>query len=647
VGLSLCEIDLADAEFGFGRGNVGDLCLPGKRIADRKCNTLRVVFSCCERARSSRTTESCELAHPGTVYDQSGRPAVALITNHGYAGAEIPIGGAPDTGGQNLYVNSLARALDTLGYRVTVFTRGGFPYLDGSRVRREPEYLTDHVRYIFVPGGGDAFIRKEDIAIALDEEIDWLDAFIRDEAADRDCDPWEVYEFVNTHYWDGAIIGTRLVQRWRSDVAAAAISRLLHDVVPDDQLRQLEAERHWQAVGDAPAFHLGHVLIRSAGSPAVPLVERVSRAAERLAEAKGQQRQAIVERLVQAGRSAEGQSEDRAARIVRTMLAADAVGAAVLELFPRDAESLRGRLDAVDRHVWTPHSLGSLKDQNYRDRPADVRRALKFCERRSHERTVCSRTRMFVATSEEIAIQFRAHFGVRPERIFFYPPCVDPTVFRPYEPHELEATYRYVAQRSGIPVETLRASRIVLETSRMDGSKRKDLLLRAFARVARQRDDVFLLVGGGPEKELFHSLVARRDGNADLVGRAFLTGFIPDEHIGPLFSMADVYVSTSEMEGFGMSALQAAASGTALVASDLTPFAVQNVSDSAIVVPAGDVEGFAAAVMTLLDDEADRRRRIRGLLEHVKALHWEAQTCKFIERLKKTGFLITLESNKK
>ena len=357
---------------------------------------------------------------PGTVFDQSGRPAVALVTNHGYAGAEIPIGGAPDTGGQIVYVNSLARALDTLGYRVTIFARGGFPHFDSDRVRREPEYLTDNVRYIFIPGGGDAFIRKEDISIALDEEVDWLDAFIRDEAAARNCAPWEVYEFVNTHYWDGAVIGARLVERWRNDVAAGAIGRLLEDVVGDDSLDRLKEDRHWQAVGDAPAFHLGHALIRSAGSPAAPVVERVRQAAERLAEATGAQHEAIVLRLVDAGRSAVGESKEHVAPIVKTMLAAEAVGAAALEFFPRQAESLRRGLDAVDRHVWTPHSLGSLKDVNCRDQPLEVRRTLKFCERRSHERDVCSRARMFVATSEAIAVQFCTHFGVSAQRIFYY-----------------------------------------------------------------------------------------------------------------------------------------------------------------------------------------------------------------------------------
>jgi glycosyltransferase involved in cell wall biosynthesis len=392
---------------------------------------------------------------------------------------------------------------------------------------------------------------------------------------------------------------------------------------------------------------LGQVLIRNAGPPTIPLAERVHQAAERLAAARGEKPAPVVQRLVHATQSAISESEKKLAPAVMTLLAADVVGAAVLDAFPQQAEDLRKQLDAVDRHVWTPHSLGSLKDQNFRDQPVEVRRELKFCERRSHERAVCNRTRMFAATSEEIARQFRTHFGVSAERIFYYPPCVDPTVFRPRESHELEAAYGYLAELSGIPVETLRASRIVFETSRMDQTKRKDLLLDAFAQVAQQRDDAFLFVGGGPEKDLYHSLVARRDENPDLVGRAFLAGFIPDEHIGPLFSLADVYVSPSEMEGFGMTALQAAASGTALVVSDLTPFAVQYVPDGALIVPAGDVDAFAAATLQVLDNDADRQRRIQELLERVKALHWDAQTLTFVERLKEAGFPITRESNKK
>jgi len=587
------------------------------------------------------------MPQPEHLYEQSERPAVALITNHGYGGVDLPVGGAPDTGGQNLYVNSLARALDTLKFRVTIFARGGFPFFESDRIRREPEYLTDYVRYVFVPGGGDEFLRKEDIAVALDEQIDWLDAFIRKEAAEKACDPWDVYEFVNTHYWDGAIMGTRLVERWQNDAASSAIGQLLRGAVPDEVLTRLHKERHWEAVGDAPDFHLGRLLIENTGPPTASLVDRVRQAAGKLADASGIPRETVVGPLTQAVQSAVGEADNTTAPILEKVRAADAIGAEVLRLFPEQAERLRHQLSAIDRHVWTPHSLGSLKDQNFRDQPIEVRRNLKFGERRSHERVVCARTRMFAATSDEITTQFRTQFGISADRIFYFPPCVDPTVFHPREEHELESTYEYVAKVSGLSVNTLRDGHILFETSRMDSTKRKDLLLDAFARVAQQREDVYLLIGGGPENDVYQALAEQRDANSHLKGRAFLTGYIPEEHIGPLFALADIYVSASEMEGFGMSALQAAASGTALVASDLTPFAVQYVPDDAMVVPAGSVEDFAAAIVQLLDDETDRQGRIRGLLKRVRALHWEAQTRTFVERLKEAGFPITLEGSDK
>ena len=569
-----------------------------------------------------------------SAYANSQRPAIALITNHGYGGATIPFGGAADTGGQNQYVNSLALALDALSYRVTIFARGGFPHFKSDRIRRQPEFLSDHVRYVFVNGGGNEFIRKEDIAVALDEEVQWLDAFIRAEAAQRRCAAWQVYEFVNTHYWDAAIMGIRLVERWRNDVAATAIGELLDGIIPSAALESFQNERHWNAVGDAPAFHLGQLLMNDAASPATPLVDRVAQAAERLAVARSVDRTTIVERLVQSVQSVPAGAHHQGAPVLKTIMAADAAGRATLECFPEAAGKLHRQAGDVDRHVWTPHSLGSLKDRNFRDQAQDVRRRLKFCERRSHERSVCNRTRMFVATSQEIATQFRTHFGVQADRVFYFPPCVNPEVFRPYQPDELAKTWQYISELSGISLEKLRASRFIFETSRMDRTKRKDLLLDAFAQVARQRDDVYLLIGGGPENAIFESLAARRDADPHLAGRAFLAGFIPEEHIGPLFSLADAYVSTSEMEGFGMSALQAAAAGTALVASDLTPFAVQYVPECALIATAGDADAFAAAMRQLLDDEAERRRRGDRLLDRVKTLHWDVQTLGFLEFLR-------------
>ena len=158
------------------------------------------------------------------IYRSSPRPEIAQITNHGYGGPSIPVGGAPDTGGQNLFVNTLALVLERLGYKVTIFARGGFRHFHSDRLRTGQELLSDHVRYVYVPGGGDHFLAKEEISIALDEQADWLDDFVRREADAKGCEPWEVYELVNTHYWDAAVLGARLIERWRNDVVCRSMN---------------------------------------------------------------------------------------------------------------------------------------------------------------------------------------------------------------------------------------------------------------------------------------------------------------------------------------------------------------------------------------------------------------------------------------
>ncbi len=573
-------------------------------------------------------------------FTAANRPDIALITNHGYAGVEIPFGGAPDTGGQNMYVNSLARALDALGYRVTIFARGGFAYFESEHTRECPEYLTPHVRYIFVPGGGDEFIHKEDIAIALDEEVDWLDNFIRREADSRGCQPWEYYEIVNTHYWDAAVMGMRLVERWRNDAVSRALDSLLGGVVSEESIEAIKDQRHWLALGEAPAYHLGAVLIENEGSPATPIIQRVRVAASKWAAVHGCAEGTEVDQLVGAVAYALADVKDSMAPALHILAAAEALGMALLDLAPDVADRLERDIDAVERHVWTPHSLGALKEENFRDKPPEVVRPLKFCERRDHERAICDRTAAFAATSAEIADRLLTHYHVPRDQIFYFPPCVDRRIFKPYSEDELVAVYDYLSGVSGVPVEKLKAGHIVFETSRMDHTKRKDLLLDAFAFVARDRDDVYLFIGGGPEKELYRDLSKQRDSKAELSGRAFLTGFIPDEFIGPLFSLADIYASASEMEGFGMSVLQAAAAGTAVVCSDLVPFAVQYVSDDALVVPAGEVFDFAQAIQNLLDDDDNRIGRGKRLAEKTRAFDWEAQADAFLDYLRQRGYAV-------
>ncbi|MFH2007222.1 MAG: glycosyltransferase [bacterium] len=563
-----------------------------------------------------------------------GRPELALITNHGYAGVEIPVGGAADTGGQNFYVNSLAMALQRLGYRVTIFARGGFPFFESDRMRDGQELLSTHVRYVYIPGGGEEFLRKEDIAVALDEEVEWLDGFIRQEAAARGCQPWEVFELVNTHYWDAAVLGMRLVERWRADQAMTILEELLDGVVAPDALAKARQERHDSALGDAIAYMVGRLLVEATGAAADPPSERARAAFEKWAARHGGGEADTV--AAEVAELAEG-----LAPALGLLAASSVLGEAVLAAWDPEFERLDRDFEAVDLHVWTPHSLGCLKEENFRDKAVDLVRPLKFCERRAHERSVCHATAYFVATSEEIADRLHTHFDVDVESIFYFPPCVDRELFRPYSEEELAPVYDYLAEKSGIAADTLKAGKIVFETSRMDHTKRKDVLLRAFSRVARELEDVYLFIGGGPESSPVFA--AHRElwaSDEVLKERACLLGFIPDKHLAPIFSLADVFASASEMEGFGMSACQAAGCGVAVVLSDLIPFGVQYASDAAIIFRAGDEAAMAAGIRELLADDAARAVRGKRLAEITRVLDWETQSQAFLDHLRRAGLRV-------
>jgi glycosyltransferase involved in cell wall biosynthesis len=75
---------------------------------------------------------------------------------------------------------------------------------------------------------------------------------------------------------------------------------------------------------------------------------------------------------------------------------------------------------------------------------------------------------------------------------------------------------------------------------------------------------------------------------------------------------------------------QAAACKVAVISSDLIPFSTQYAQDWTVIVPAGDVEGFATAIEKLLTDDKDRNQRAEKLFDIAKELDWEATAKRFV-----------------
>lgn len=148
---------------------------------------------------------------------------------------------------------------------------------------------------------------------------------------------------------------------------------------------------------------------------------------------------------------------------------------------------------------------------------------------------------------------------------------------------------------------------VLVACGRLVPQKGYPVLLRALARVRERVPARLRILGEGPLRDELGAL-ARRLGVADAVT---FEGFRPDP--ARFMAAADVFVLSSEYEGFGNVIVEAMAAGAPVVATDCPygPGEILEGGRHGLLVPPGDPERFADAVLRVLGDDAlrDRLRR--------------------------------------
>ena len=134
-----------------------------------------------------------------------------------------------------------------------------------------------------------------------------------------------------------------------------------------------------------------------------------------------------------------------------------------------------------------------------------------------------------------------------------------------------------------------------------------------------------LVVGGGPqEREARRYVMTRRLGGVEFLGR------VPDEERDALFKTADVYASPATgRESFGIVLLEAMASGTAIVCSDIHGYkGVVRRDRDALLVPPRSPKELATAIGRLVADDELRAEITASGRERAQQFGWERVTAK-------------------
>ena len=202
------------------------------------------------------------------------------------------------------------------------------------------------------------------------------------------------------------------------------------------------------------------------------------------------------------------------------------------------------------------------------------------------------------AVSESLKEDTYQFFDIKKD-IEVIPNFIDPSLYRFAEDIELRAQF---AEKDEV---------IITHISNFRKVKRVDDVIRIFEGVQQQLSAKLLMVGDGPELHQVKNL-ARELGISDKV---FFLG--KSKRIEQITSISDVFLLPSETESFGLVALEAMASGVAIVSSNVGGLPEVNKDGvTGFLNEVGDIEGMIASVLTILKDKDTLARFKTNALEH-------------------------------
>ena len=217
-----------------------------------------------------------------------------------------------------------------------------------------------------------------------------------------------------------------------------------------------------------------------------------------------------------------------------------------------------------------------------------VRRELYYrFARRWMERPSVERAARLISGCRSTQMEFIQYYKASPERVDLAFQGIDTDFFCPVPCEDLQRQLGLAGRR------------VIFFMGFITPRKGLEYLAKALHLLP---DDTVLLIAGkwAPHvRERFYRALGSGK------NRVLELGYIPDEERPRYYSLADVYVSPSILEGFGITPIEAMACGTPAVVTSASS-GPEEVGDAGRVVPPCNEELLASALFELLDNEALR-----------------------------------------
>lgn len=268
--------------------------------------------------------------------------------------------------------------------------------------------------------------------------------------------------------------------------------------------------------------------------------------------------------------------------------------------------------------VQTFHTLGHVKNRDLGDgEPPEPDLRLAAEERVAH-----SADCILAPTAGEAAdlIDF---YGARADRVRVLSPGVETILFTPGDK---------LAARRAIGLD---GRAVLLFVGRLQSLKAPDLAVRALAEVARMRPgrepDLLLLGGPSGHGGTRPEDLLRLAGSLGVGDRVRILPPVPHERLPGFYRAADVVIVPSRSESFGLVALEAAACGVPVVASDVGGLRTTVLDGlTGLLVPDTDPAAFARATARLMDDPSLRSRMGAAAARFALRFDWRQGTARLL-----------------